>query len=123
MVRDFLDSLAITVLEASNAAEAIHIARSHPGQIDLLLTDLERDVGLGVSKQNRCYKARHSHSLYVLWDWPTGMDRLQEKAAWYFFYSKAVSVEGIKGAPDGYFFGLRNGPSVWRLDILDCEDF
>ena len=41
MVRDFLESLGITVLEASNAAQAIHSARSHPGTIDLLLTDVE----------------------------------------------------------------------------------
>ena len=41
MVRDFLRSLGFEVLEASHAAEAIHIALSHPGQIDLLLTDLE----------------------------------------------------------------------------------
>ncbi len=41
MVCDFLQSLGIEVLEASNAAEAIHIVRSHPGQIDLLLTDVE----------------------------------------------------------------------------------
>jgi two-component system, cell cycle sensor histidine kinase and response regulator CckA len=41
MVRDFLESLGIKVLEASNGAEAIHTARSHPGTIDLLLTDVE----------------------------------------------------------------------------------
>jgi two-component system cell cycle sensor histidine kinase/response regulator CckA len=40
MVRDFLVSQGIKVLEASNAAEAIHTARSHPGTIDLLLTDI-----------------------------------------------------------------------------------
>src|SRR6266436_3721726 len=34
MIRDFLESLGIEVLEASNAAEAIHTARSHPGKID-----------------------------------------------------------------------------------------
>ena len=39
MIRDFLESLGIEVLEVSNAAEAIHTARSHPGKIDLLLTD------------------------------------------------------------------------------------
>ena len=41
MVSDFLKSLGIDVLEASSAAEAIQIVRSHPGTIDLLLTDLE----------------------------------------------------------------------------------
>jgi two-component system cell cycle sensor histidine kinase/response regulator CckA len=41
MIRDFLKSLGIEVLEASNATEAIHTARSHAGTIDLLLTDVE----------------------------------------------------------------------------------
>jgi len=41
MLRDLLESMNIQVLEASNAAAAISIGRSHPGKIDLLLTDLE----------------------------------------------------------------------------------
>jgi two-component system, cell cycle sensor histidine kinase and response regulator CckA len=41
MIRDFLESMGIEVLEATNAAEAIHTAQSHSGTIDLLLTDVE----------------------------------------------------------------------------------
>ncbi len=41
MVRDFLESMSITVLEASSGQEAIRITRTHPGTIDLLLTDVE----------------------------------------------------------------------------------
>jgi two-component system cell cycle sensor histidine kinase/response regulator CckA len=41
MVRDFLVSQDMQVLEASNAVEAVHIAKSHSGTIDLLLTDVE----------------------------------------------------------------------------------
>ena len=41
MIRDFLKSLGIEVLEVSNATEAIHTARSDTGTIDLLLTDVE----------------------------------------------------------------------------------
>jgi CheY-like chemotaxis protein len=41
MVRDFLVSHGIKVVEASNAAEAIHTVLSYPGTIDLLLTDLQ----------------------------------------------------------------------------------
>ena len=41
MLRDFLKSLGMEVLEASTAQEAIQIAHSHRGIIDLLLTDLQ----------------------------------------------------------------------------------
>ena len=41
MLRDLLESMNIQVLEASNAAAAIRIGRSHPGKIELLLTDVE----------------------------------------------------------------------------------
>jgi two-component system cell cycle sensor histidine kinase/response regulator CckA len=41
MVHDFLQSLGIEVLEASNAAKAIRTARSYTGPIDLLLTDID----------------------------------------------------------------------------------
>ena len=41
MLRDFLESWGMKTLEASNAAEAIHTARSHLGPIDLLMTDVE----------------------------------------------------------------------------------
>ena len=41
MLRDFLESMGLRVLQASNAAEAIQIARSHLGKIDLLLSDIE----------------------------------------------------------------------------------
>jgi two-component system cell cycle sensor histidine kinase/response regulator CckA len=53
MVRDFVKSLGMEVLETSNAADAIHTARSHPGPIDLLLTDIDmpRMSGWESSKQ------------------------------------------------------------------------
>jgi two-component system cell cycle sensor histidine kinase/response regulator CckA len=41
MVRDSLEPMGISVLEASNAAEAIHTTRTHPGTIHLLLIDIE----------------------------------------------------------------------------------
>ena len=53
MIGDFLESLGIKVLEASNAAEAIHTARSHQGRIDLLLTDVEMPGMSGWESANR----------------------------------------------------------------------
>lgn len=53
MVRDFLQSLGITVLDASTAAEAIQIVSSHSGRIDLLLTDVEMSGMSGWESANR----------------------------------------------------------------------
>ena len=41
MIRDFLKSLGMEVLEAASASQAIHIGHFHKGVIDLLLTDIE----------------------------------------------------------------------------------
>jgi CheY-like chemotaxis protein len=41
MLHEFLESLGMEVLEASNGADAIHIVRSYPDSIDLLITDIE----------------------------------------------------------------------------------
>lgn len=40
LIHEFLQSLGMEVLEASNAKDAIQITRSHSGTIDLLLTDI-----------------------------------------------------------------------------------
>lgn len=41
MLCEFLESLNVQVLEASSAAAAVRAARAHPGEIDVLLTDVE----------------------------------------------------------------------------------
>jgi two-component system cell cycle sensor histidine kinase/response regulator CckA len=53
MIREFLKFLGMEVLETSNAADAIRAARSHPGTIDFLLTDIDmpRMSGWESSKQ------------------------------------------------------------------------
>jgi CheY-like chemotaxis protein len=110
MVRDFVKTLGMEVLETSNAGDAIHTARSHPGTIDLLLTDIDmpRMSGWESSKQISALRPAISNSVYVRWDQPPGMERLQGKAGWDLFHSKTVSLGGIKGALDRYFFGMRN---------------
>lgn len=53
MIRHFLESLGMEVLEASEAVEAIHTVRSHPGTIDLLLTDVEMPGMSGWESANK----------------------------------------------------------------------
>jgi len=58
MLRDLLESMNMQVLEASNAAEAIRIGRSHPGKIDLLLTDIEMSGKSGWECANEIVRKR-----------------------------------------------------------------
>jgi hypothetical protein len=46
------------------------------------------------------------------------MERLQGKAGWDLFHSKAVSVGRIEGALDGHFIGMRNSASA--LEARAC---
>lgn len=41
LLRELLESMNMTVLEAASAADSVSIAAAHPQKIDLLLTDIE----------------------------------------------------------------------------------
>src|ERR1700730_15530389 len=58
MIRDFLESLGMEVLEASHTAEAIHTAHSHQGTIHLLLTDIEMARMSGWKLANKLARSR-----------------------------------------------------------------
>jgi len=57
-LRDFLESMNIQVLEASDAVAAIRIGRSHRGKIDLLLTDLKMRGRSGWESANEIARKR-----------------------------------------------------------------
>jgi CheY-like chemotaxis protein len=109
MLRDLLESMNIQVLEASNAAAAIRIGRSHSGKIDLLLTDIEMGGKPGWEFANEIAReqARHPCSLHVRRNQSAGMGWLQGKVGWQLFYSKAISVGGIESALDGHLRGVK----------------
>jgi two-component system, cell cycle sensor histidine kinase and response regulator CckA len=46
MLRIFMESMGLQILEAATASEAIDIARTHPGQLDLLLLDVDSNGSL-----------------------------------------------------------------------------
>jgi DNA-binding NtrC family response regulator len=58
MLRIFLESLSLQILEASNAMEAISIAQSHPGKIDLLFIDVDLGGNLGLESVNNITRLR-----------------------------------------------------------------
>jgi two-component system cell cycle sensor histidine kinase/response regulator CckA len=98
MLRDCMESMNIQVLEASNAAAAIRIGRSHPGKIDLLLTDLEMGGKLGWESANEI--ARKRPGIRVLY-MPAGISPLEwddckEKLAGSYLIQKPFRLEELK---------------------------
>jgi CheY-like chemotaxis protein len=99
MLRDLLESMNIQVLEASNAAAAIRIGRSHPGKIDLLLIDVEMGGKSGWESANEI--ARNRPDIRVLYMSaaisPLEWDDYKEKPAGSYFIEKPFRSEELKG--------------------------
>ena len=58
MVRMMLDRLGYTVLTAGTATEAIRLAKEHPGEIRLLITDVVMPEMNGLDLVDRCQAVR-----------------------------------------------------------------
>lgn len=98
MLRDLLESMNIQVLEASNAATAIRIGCSHPGAIDLLLTDL--DMGGRSAWESANEIARKRPAIRVLYMSagisPLERDAYKERRARSYFIQKPFLLEELK---------------------------
>jgi two-component system, cell cycle sensor histidine kinase and response regulator CckA len=98
MVRDFLKSLGMEVLEASNPAEAIRTAHSHLGTIDLLITDIEMLRMSGLKLANKLARSRPEiRILYMsagvsLQEW----NDYEEKPLGTYFIQKPLRLEELK---------------------------
>ena len=97
-LRDFLQSMNIQVLEASDAVAAIRIGRSHRGKIDLLLTDLKMRGKSGWDSANEI--ARRRPAMRVLF-MSGAIGRLEwndykEKPADSYFIPKPFELEELK---------------------------
>ncbi len=98
MIRDFLESLSMNVLEAVKAAEAIHTACYHPGTIDLLLTDVEMPGMSGWESANEIAALRPGiRILYMsagisLQEW----NDYEGKPAGNYFIQKPFRLEELK---------------------------
>jgi two-component system cell cycle sensor histidine kinase/response regulator CckA len=98
MVRDFLESLGMQVVEASSAAEAIHTAHSHQGAIDLLLTDIEMPRMSGWKLANKLARSRpETRILYMsagisFQEW----NDHKEKPVGTYFIQKPFGLEELK---------------------------
>ncbi len=98
MLRDFLESLNVQVLEASNGAAAIRAARTHPGDIDVLLTDVELGRRSGWDCANEIARNRPGIRLIYMSaalsepEW----NRHAERHAGSFFIQKPFRMEELR---------------------------
>ena len=98
MLRDFLESWGMKILEASNASDAIHTARSHPGPIDLLMTDVEMPGLTGWEAANKIAVLRpgipilYMSAGITLQEW----NESEEKKAGFYFIQKPFRTEELK---------------------------
>jgi two-component system, cell cycle sensor histidine kinase and response regulator CckA len=97
-LRDFLESMNIQVLEAADAVAAIRIGSSHPGNIDLLLTDLNMRGKSGWESANEI--ARKRPAMRVLYMSgaisPQEWNDNKEKPADSYFIQKPFKLEELK---------------------------
>ena len=98
MLRDFLESWGMKILEASNASDAIHTARSHPGTIDLLMTDLEMPGLTGWEAANEIAVLRPSIPILYMSAGITlqELNENKEKQAGAYFMQKPFRREELK---------------------------
>lgn len=98
LLRDVLESMNIQVLDASNAAAAIRISRSHPGKIDLLLTDVDQGGKSGWEAANEIAKNRPDIRVLYM----SGLinrlawDNYKEKPAGSYFIQKPFQSKELK---------------------------
>jgi len=114
MLRDLLESMNIRVLDASNGAAAIRIGSSHPGKIDLLLTDVELGGRSGWEVANEI--ARNRPDIRVLYmsgsisrlEW----DDYKEKPAGSHFIQKPFRSEELKALLMAIFRGVKKADQL-----------
>ena len=96
LARDVLEMNGYTVLEALDVADATRLARTHPGPIDLLVTDV---VMPGVSGPELARRLRaHRPDLRVLCmsGYPESADRRPEgEAGWNAWLQKPFTPAGL----------------------------
>lgn len=98
ILHDLLASINMQVLEASSAAAAIRIGRSHPGKIDLLLIDLDLRGKSGWDSANSIARMRPGIRILYM---SAGISSLEwdghkEKPAGTYFIQKPFGSKDLK---------------------------
>ena len=96
LTRDVLEMNGYTVLEALDPADAVRLAQTHPGAIDLLITDVVMPSMSGPELARRLRTGRPTLRVLCMSGYPESADRAADAAeAWTAWLQKPFSPDGL----------------------------
>jgi len=96
LTRDVLEMNGFTVLESLDPADAIRIAETHPGSIDLLITDVVMPRMSGPELARRLRATRPALRVLCMSGYPESAERGPDgSAAWTGWLQKPFNPDGL----------------------------
>ena len=96
LARDVLEMNGHRVLEALDVADAVRLAQSHPGPIDLLITDVMMPGATGPELAGRVRAHRPGLHVLCMSGYPESTDRrIGGQAGWNAWLQKPFTPDGL----------------------------
>jgi two-component system cell cycle sensor histidine kinase/response regulator CckA len=96
LARDVLEMNGYRVLEALDVADAIHLGETHPGTIDLLITDVVMPGASGPELARRLRAHRPGLRVLCMSGYPESEDRrIDGEAGWTAWLQKPFTPDGL----------------------------
>ena len=95
LTRDVLEMHGYTVLEALDPDDALRLGGTHPGTIDLLITDVVMPRVSGPELARRLRAGRPTLRVLCMSGYPESADRPAGEAAWNGWLQKPFNPDGL----------------------------
>jgi DNA-binding response OmpR family regulator len=95
LTRDVLEMNGYAVLEALDPDDALRLGETHPGTIDLLITDVVMPRVSGPELARRLRVGRPSLRVLCMSGYPESADRPAGEAAWNGWLQKPFTPDGL----------------------------
>jgi len=115
VTREVLERAGYRVLESGNAKEALHLARKHAGQIDLLLTDVVMPEMNGVDLATRLLEMQPGLATVFMSGYAEGDVAQKIKRSSAMHIQKPFTVNALLSRVAE---ALHEGPERWREDTV-----
>jgi two-component system, cell cycle sensor histidine kinase and response regulator CckA len=97
LARDVLEITGYRVLEALDVADATRLAQTHPGPIDLLITDVMMPGATGPELARRLRTHRPGLRVLCMSGYPESTDRrIEGEAGWNAWLQKPFTPDGLR---------------------------